>query len=163
EKFGGPHEIAATYQSMVFNPLTENNRSGLLLENGHVVIAWGSHCDSPTYQGWVMSYNASTLAQEAVFNTEPSPLEGFDGGVWMAGDGIAADASGNLFFGTGNGDYDNSTGDYGDSIVKLNGPGAGLFTVADWFSPFNQSILGEEDIDLGSGGLVLLPDLPSGS
>jgi len=79
------------------------NRPGLLLENGHVIIAWASHCDNAPYQGWAISYNASTLAQEAAFNTEPNTSSGFDGGIWMSGDGVASDAGGNLYFATGNG------------------------------------------------------------
>jgi hypothetical protein len=163
EKFGGPVVISSTTQGRTFDPLKEHNRPGLLLENGHVVIAWASHCDNGPYEGWVMSYNAGTLAQEAVFNTETDLTNGFFGGIWMSGDGVASDSSGNLFFATGNGDYRNATGDWGDSIVKLSGPSGGAFTVADWFTPFNQSSLSGADADLGSGGVMLLPDLPPGS
>ena len=169
EKFGGPIVIAATVNGtgdgssggkVSFDPLKEHTRPGLLLANGHVVIAWASHCDNGPYHGWVMSYSASTLAQEAVFNTSPN---GGLAGIWMSGDGVAVDSSGNLFFATGNGTYDGTTsGDYGDSIVKLSGPTGG-FKVADWFTPSNQSSLNGGDTDLGSGGLLLLPDLPAGS
>jgi len=167
EKFGGPVVIAATVNgtgdgssTVSFDPLRQHNRPGLLLENGHVVIAWASHCDNTPYHGWVMSYNAATLAQEAVFNTSPN---GSESGVWQSGDGVAADSSGNLFFATGNGTYDGTaSGDYGDSIVKLSGPSGG-FTVPDWFTPANQSSLSGGDTDLGSGGVLLLPDLPAGS
>jgi hypothetical protein len=162
EKFGGPRVISATFGGRTFSPLKENNRAALLLENGHVVIAWASLCDNGPYQGWIISYNASTLAREAVFNTEPNTTTGRAGGVWMSGDGVAADASGNLYFATGNGDY-NGAGDYGDSILKLSGPTSGSFSVADWFTPFNQSSLTGGDTDVGSGGLLLLPNLPSGS
>ena len=162
EKFGGPMVIFATYQSRTFDPLKQHNRPGLLLENGHVVVAWASHCDNGPYQGWVISYNAGTLAQEAVFNTQPDATNGFFGGIWMSGDGVAADASGNLFFATGNGDYRSATADWGDSIVKLSGPSGGAFAVADWFTPYNQSSLNGGDTDLGSGGVMLLPNLPSG-
>ena len=162
EKFGGPKEITATFQGRNFDPLWQHNRPGLLLENGHVVVAWASHCDNTPYQGWVMSYNAGTLAQEAVFNTEADP-NGFDGGIWMSGDGVTADSSGNLFFATGNGDYNSSVGDYGDSIMRLSGPSSGAFTIVDWFTPINQLSLSNGDTDVGSGGLLLLPDLPAGS
>ena len=161
EKFGGPVTIAASSPGVTFDPLKENNRPGLLLENGHVVIAWASLCDNGPYQGWVMSYNASTLAQEAAFNTEPNVTTGNDGGVWMSGGGIASDSSGNLFLATGNGDYDGST-DFGDTILKLSGPASGRFSVVDWFTPWNQKNLNNGDVDLGSGGIVLLPALPSG-
>jgi len=163
EKFGGPVVISATTQGRTFDPLKQHNRPGLLLENGHVVIAWASHCDNGPYQGWVMSFNAGTLAQEAAFNTETDLTNGFFGGIWMSGDGVASDISGNLYFATGNGDYRNATGDWGDSILKLSGPSGGGFSVADWFTPFNQAALSGGDTDLGSGGVMLLPDLPPGS
>ena len=167
EKFGGPVVISGTYKGVGFDPLKQGNRPGLLLENGHVIIAWASHCDNGPYQGWVMSYTsgASTgsLTQEAVFNTEPDTSRGYFGGIWMSGDGVASDGTGNLYFATGNGDFNASTGDYGDSIVKLSGPSGGSFTVADYYTPLNQSSLDGGDTDLGSGGVLLLPDLPSGT
>jgi hypothetical protein len=162
EKFGGPKIILAAG----FDPLKQLNRPGLLLENGHLVIAFGSHCDWPTYYGWVMSYSASTLAQEAVFNAAPNGTDGKNAAVWMSGGGVAADASGNLYFATGNGTYDDGTStpvDFGDSVVRLNPPSGGAFSVADWFTPWNQINLKTSDWDLGSGGLLLLPDLPPGS
>lgn len=166
EKFGGPVVISATVNGQTFDPLRNHNRPGLLLSNGHVVIAWASHCDNGPYHGWVMSYKAGvkptdTMAQEAVFNGSPN---GGLAGIWMSGDGVAADASGNLFFATGNGTYDGLVGgDFGDSIVKLGPPSNGAFTLLDWFTPWNQQSLSIADEDLGSGGLLLLPDLPQGS
>ncbi len=168
EKFGGPVTVAATVpgtgqggSTVSFDPLRNHNRPGLLLENGHVVIAWASHCDNTPYDGWVMSYNAATLAQEAVLNTAPN---GGLAGIWMSGDGAASDSSGNIFLATGNGSYDGQTyNDYGDSILRLTGPTNGALSVADWFTPWNQGSLSNGDVDVGSGGLVLLPDLPPGS
>src|SRR5579864_1666733 len=162
EKFGGPKVISATFQGRTFDPLKQGNRPGLLLENGHVIIAWASQCDNGPYQGWVISYSASTLAQDGVFNTELNTTTGNDAGIWMSGDGVAADANGNLYLATGNGDYNGST-DFGDTILKLAGPTSGTFTAADWFTPLNQSSLNGGDTDLGSGGVLLLPDLPAGS
>jgi Bacterial Ig-like domain (group 3) len=165
EKFGGPVVISATVNGHEFDPLRNHNRPGLLLTNGHVVIAWASHCDNTPYHGWVMSYKAGvqpsdTLTQEAVFNGSPN---GGLAGVWMAGDGVAADPDGNLFFATGNGTYDGlSHDDFGDSIMKLSPPANGAFTILDWFTPWNQQSLTNADEDLGSGGLLLLPDLPQG-
>jgi hypothetical protein len=166
EKFGGPITISATVNGQTFDPLRNHNRPALLLENGHVVIAWASHCDNGPYHGWLMSYSAGvqpsdTLTQEAVFNGSPN---GGLAGIWMSGDGVAADAAGNLFFATGNGTYDGlSGGDFGDSIMKLASPSSGAFPILDWFTPWNQLNLSNADEDLGSGGLLLLPDLPVGS
>ena len=167
EKFSGPVPIQATVPgtasdgngtTVSFNPHFENQRAGLLLENGHVVIGWSSHCDFSPWHGWIMSYSASTLTQEAAFNTS---ADGSANGVWMSGGGLAADANGNIFFATGNGTW-NGTTDYGDSIVKLGPPSGGSFPVLDYFTPYNQSSLAGGDTDVASGGLVLLPNLSSG-
>ena len=165
EKFSGPVQIKAQVPGtgvdasggiVAFNAKVENQRAALLLENGHVVIGWSSHCDDSPWHGWVISYNAGTLAQEAVFNTSPND---YANGVWMSGP--ASDASGNIYFATGNGSW-NGTSDYGDSIVKLGPPSSGSFAVLDYFTPYNQDSLDSGDVDLAAGGLVLLPALPSG-
>ena len=79
EKPGSPVPITASVSGtgdgtsggkINFNALTENNRTGLLLQNGHVVIAWASPCDNGPYHGWVMSYNAGTLAQESALGDQ---------------------------------------------------------------------------------------------
>lgn len=168
EKFNGPIDLQATVSgngggssggSLSFDPLINGQRPALLLSNDaggkHVVISWASHCDFGQYHGWLISYNAGTLAREAVFNVSPN---GVLGGIWMSGNGPAADASGNIFFATGNGSW-TGTDAFGDSIVKL-GPQSGTsFTNLDYFTPTNQSALDGADEDLGSGGLLLLPDL----
>ena len=178
EKLNGPVGINATVpgsgydasgNSVIFNTKWENQRPALLFENGHVVIGWASHCDDDPWHGWIMSYNAITLAQEAAFNTVPvggtipgTTTAEAGGGVWMSGGGPAADASGNIYLVTGNGSWTQAQGDYGDSIVKLGPPLNNQFPVVDYFTPYNQNSLDSGDIDLGSGGLVLLPPLSSG-
>jgi hypothetical protein len=131
-------------------------RPGLLLLNGFVYVAFGSHADTPPWHGWLLAYNATTLQQAAVFNTTPN---GSDGAIWESGCAPAADANGNIYVATSNGTFDASAGglDYGDSVLKLK-PGA--LTILDWFSPFNTDFLGDNDVDLGSGGTMLLPDQP---
>ena len=79
----------------------------------------------------------------------------------MAASGPAADSVGNIYFATGNGSW-NGTTDFGDSIVKLGPPAGGRFPVLDYFTPYNQGTLDHDDTDVASGGLVLLPPLPSG-
>jgi hypothetical protein len=168
EKFGGPKVISASVPGtgegnsggkINFDPLRENQRPALLLQNGHVVISWAAHCDVGPYQGWVISYNASTLAQEAAYATTPN---GGFGGIWMSGSGIASDSSSNLYFSTGNGSWDGNS-NFGNSIVKLGPPSSGAFAKSDYFTPFNQSSLSGGDTDVGSGGVLLLPTLSSGS
>ena len=168
EKFGGPVQIQATVSgtasdgngsTVTFNPHTEHQRAALLLENGHVVIGWAGHCDISPWHGWIMSYSASSLAQEAAFNTSAN---GSGNGVWMSGGGPAADAAGSIYFATGNGTW-NGTTDYGDSLVKLNPPSGGKFSGIDYFTPYNQATLAYDDADVAAGGVLLLPPLASGS
>jgi hypothetical protein len=164
EKFGGPVQIQATVPGtapdssggvLTFSAKWENQRAALLLTSGHVVIAWASHCDFTPWHGWLMSYNAATLAQEAVLSTAPN---GYGNGIWMSGGGPAADATGNIYIPTGNGPWD-TKGDWGDSILKLGPPASGTFPVLDYFTPYNQATLNSNDTDLASGGLTLLPPL----
>jgi hypothetical protein len=171
EKFSGPVDITASVSGIgdgsfdgivPFNPQTQLQRSALTLVNGVVYIAWASHEDVGPYHGWVIGYSASTLSQVAVYNANPN---GYEAGIWEAGDGLAADSSGDLYFSTGNGTFDGNSStapnnDFGDTVLKLSTSGG--LAVADWFTPFNQIELNEYDIDLGSGGTVLLPDQTSG-
>ena len=160
EKSPGPTVITAQVPgtsdggtTVTFDPLRQLNRPGLLLVNGTVYLGYASHCDDTPYHGWIFSYNASTLAKTAVFITTPNG-EG-KGGIWMSGSGLAADANANIYVPTGNGNYDAT--DVGDSIVKLNGS---TLSLTDYFTPFNQGDLDGNDYDLGSGGVLLLPDQP---
>jgi hypothetical protein len=155
EKFGGPQEIAATFSGIPYSPVSQNQRAGLALLNGTVYIAWGSHGDIGTYYGWIMGYNAATLAQVSVFNTTPGPGMG---GIWMAGGAAAADSSNNLYVITGNGNFDGATL-FGDSFLKLSTPGLGVLS---FFAPADQASLDSGDNDFGSGGATVLVDQPSG-
>ncbi|HEV2177444.1 MAG TPA: hypothetical protein VGW33_09620 [Terriglobia bacterium] len=169
EKFGGPVVIQATvagngvdnngHNQVAFNALAHLQRPGLLFENGVVYVGFGSHADTPSWHGWLLGYNASTLRQTVAFNTTPN---GSDGSLWAAGGAPAADSSGNIFFATGNGTFDagSSGSDYGDSVLKLQSGLSGTLKILDWFAPFNTNFLCSTDLDLGSGGVVLLPDQP---
>jgi hypothetical protein len=127
-----------------------------------VYIAWGGYQDTPNYHGWLMAYDASTLQQLAVFNTTPNggdiSGDGKGGGIWTNG-GIAADDSGAIYAGVGNGTFDAASvdppnNDYGQSFVKLQPVNLSLL---DFFTPFNVDYLNDKDLDVG-GGLLLLPD-----
>jgi uncharacterized protein (TIGR03437 family) len=169
EQLGGPVEIQATFAGNgvenTFVPAVHTERPGLLISKGVVYTSWGSHCDAGSYAGWVLSYSESTLAQVGVLNLVPN---GNDGGIWAAGSGPAADAAGNVFLLTGNGTFDTtlaSTGfpsksDFGNSFVKISTSGA--LSVADYFSMLNTVAESGGDVDLGSGGLILLPPLDNG-
>jgi hypothetical protein len=133
----------------------------LLLQNGSVHIGWASYCDNNPYHGWIMSYNAATLQQQGIWSATPN---GTRGGIWQSGAGLAADDDGNIYFSTGNGSFNGKTGgtEFSDSLVKL-GLGASGLSLVDYFTPYNQLSLSQGDVDVGSGGVLLLPNLPKGS
>ena len=175
EKFS-PREITATVDGtgngsmggkLSFDPLINNQRSALLLTGGHVIVAWASHCDFGPYHGWVMSFSASTLAPEGVFNTSPN---GINSGIWMSGSGPAADSNGNIYFAIGNGTFDvdiasaPNHNDYGDALLKLGPPNGTTFPVQSHFRSYTLTLPDNPaDIDQGSGGLLLLPTVDSHS
>src|SRR6202521_1277670 len=159
EKFGGAVQITATYtlngQTDTFKPLAETNRPALLLTNGHVYLAFGSNgCNDYGDQGWVISYNASTLAQEGAFNTEPGKALA---SIWMKGGGLSADSASNIYGEAAEGNFTPGT-NFGSSVFRLTQSGNSL-QVADWFTPWNQDFLSKGDLDLNDA-VLLLPDQP---
>ncbi|MGA8145590.1 MAG: IPT/TIG domain-containing protein [Candidatus Acidiferrales bacterium] len=149
EKFGGPVVVTAPN----FLPLFHLQRPALLLNNGIVYVAIGSHGDNNTWQGWVMAYNATTLAQQWVYHTTDPSSGNHEGAIWGSGNGPALDASGNIYVETGNGDFD-GVNNFSDSVIKISPAGAKV----DSFTPFDQQIMQDNDIDLGSSNPIILPD-----
>jgi hypothetical protein len=143
------------YGSARFSPLLNLQRSALLLENGNVYVSWASHCDYGAYSGWLMAFNAGSLQLSMAWTPDPSGLQG---GIWMSGGGASVDASGNIFLSVGNGWSDAPSGgaNYGDSAVRLTATG-GQIAVADYFMPYDYTMLMNDDLDLGSGTPLLLP------
>jgi hypothetical protein len=171
---GGPRTIQGSFPgtgagssggSVIFDPKQYEERAGLILLNGQIITAWTSHCDIDPYTGWIMAYNASTLAQASVLNVTPN---GSRGGIWMAGAGLAADTAGNVYLLDGNGTFDTtliagfpSQGNFGNAFLKIS-TSSGL-AVADYFATFNTVSQSSADTDLGSGGTLVLPDLVDGT
>ena len=169
EKFGGPTNISSAISvpgtgdgssggNVTFNTLRENQRPGLVLSGGIIYVTWASHGDNGPYHGWVLGFSASTMQLVATFNCNPN---GSDSGIWMSGGAPSVDASGNLYFLTGNGTFDAASGgsDYGDSTVKLSTSGG--LAVAGYFTPADQQNLENGDTDHGSGGAAILVDQPA--
>jgi hypothetical protein len=153
-----------------FNAQMENQRLALTLAGGTVYIGWSAHEDASPWHGWFIGYNEANVQQQAaVFNSSPNAGAG---GVWASGGGAAVDSEGNIYISTGNGNYDatlNGTDnhDFGDSALKLvpstgATPNGENLTLADWFTPDNQSMLSNDDVDLGAGQPMILPDQTSG-
>jgi hypothetical protein len=171
EVFGGPQTVQATFPgtgagssngSVVFDPKQYEERASLLLVNGQIVTTWTSHCDIDPYTGWIIAFDAGTLARTSVLNITPN---GSRGGIWMAGAGPAADAQANVYLLDGNGTFDTTLtsggfpnqGDFGNAFVKIATTGG--LSVADYFATFDTVSKSNADTDLGSGGSMVLPDL----
>ena len=131
-----------------------NDRAALLLANGMVYTSFAHNSDSFPYHGWVLAYKYSSgaFSQAASFCATPN---GGDGGIWQAGKGLTADAAGNIYFSIGNGTFDANSGgkDYGMCYMKL----SPTLQVLDYFAPFDEAGLSNEDLDLGNTGLVGIP------
>jgi hypothetical protein len=161
----GPVLIAATQGSgpgHIFNPKFQLSRAGLLLLNGRIYTAWASFTDNAPFTGWIIAYNESDLTQALVLNTNPngSPPsnllpDGSGDSIWQAGNGPAVDSNGDIYVSTGNGPFAPAQNDYGDTVLKL----TNVLGVTDYFTPFDEASAAANDIDLGSGGPLVLPDL----
>lgn len=172
EKPGSPVEIQARFPGtganssggyVIFDPKQYKERAALLLLNGVVYLSWSSHCDHPPYTGWLMGYDAATLAQVSVLNISPN---GAEAAIWGAGAGPAADSAGNIYFLAANGTFDTTlnaqgfpvNGDYGNAFLKISTTGNQLAAL-DYFTMYNTVSESQADIDLGSGGAILLPPM----
>lgn len=169
---------------LTFNPSVQKQRPSLLLSGGQVYVAFGGSVDEydpyVAWNGWIFAYDAVTLARKQVFCVAPN---GNGGGIWQAGNGLAADAAGNIYALTsnGNGMGPNGVGelfsftaasggvDYGNSMLKLSlqsarGSRAGVLDadgkrleVSDYWTPYNWKYIEVADQDLGSSGTLLIP------
>jgi hypothetical protein len=132
-----------------FDPLLQNQRPALVLASGRVYIGYASHCDKLPYHGYLLSYDARTLRQLAVFNTSPG---GEGASIWQSGQAPSVDEAGNLYIITGNGSW-NGTTQWSESFLKLDRN----LKLLDWFTPTNHVALDKADADLDSSGATLIP------
>ena len=160
-----PVEISATVQyggkTITFNPQWQLQRPGLLLMNGTIYLGFGAHCDNHagTYKGWVLAYDANALNQTGAFpsTVTTAGVKG-SGGIWQSGCGLAGDGQ-FVYCVTGNGDFTGNAYDYGNSVLKLSPPsGSTPLQLNGYFTPCSQQFLNDNDLDLGAGGPMLLPD-----
>jgi hypothetical protein len=159
---------ASANGQIAFDPSIQNQRPGLALLNGNVLISWGSFSDFGVYHGWLMAYDATALKQVAVFNPTPQnqPVDvvggpadhGGGGSFWGGGAAPAIDSDGSIFVVSADGSNNAGSGgqNFGDSVLKLKLNG-NTFQVVDWFSPANRDCIDEADLEIGSGGVALLP------
>jgi hypothetical protein len=154
-----------------FSAEKESDRMSMQLVGNIVYVAYASHADFRPYHGWVIGFDKTTLQPTKVFNTGPNT----DGvGIWESGGGLSFDTDGRyMYFAVGNGfqfgsfsQFDPAHGNYSESVLKIDTTGPNwdpshpqnTMAVADYFTPFNWPALDSQDADLGSGGVMLLPD-----
>ncbi len=169
EKFGGPVNITGSVAGTGLDSSGGNislesdcyQRMGLALNpvTNWIYIPFGS-CN----HGWILAYDKTSLAQEAVFNDTP---DGAGGGFWASGGAPAIDdATGYVYLMSGVDELvlgDPGTGDpvtngYNDSIFQLD---ATNLSISSYFTPSDNFTLAEWDADLGSGSNILVPSTPS--
>ena len=158
---------------MNFQAVQQLQRSALTLANGVLYVCFAGFTDTPIedpYHGWILGFSPKTLhlLPNYVMCTTPNgTVDQFGsiagrGAVWMGGGGMAVDNKNNLYFATGDGNFtafNNSGGtDYADTYLKLSTSGG--LSVADYFTPYTQANQQVNDLDTGSGGVILLPDQP---
>jgi hypothetical protein len=168
----GPATIAALYPGtgdnssggfVYFDPSQYKERAALLLLGGAIYTTWASHCDEVPYTGWVIAYDEQTLAQTGVLNTTANNS---GGATWMSGAGPAADGDGFIYLLAGNGGFDDiltpdgfpSRGDFGNAFLKIS-TAANSLAVSDYFATWTNAFENDWDLDLGSGGVLVLPDM----
>jgi hypothetical protein len=136
---------------ITFDPTTQLQRPGILLEQGVIYLAFGSHCDSDPYHGWVLAYDAATLGLRGTYINTP---DGNEGGIWQSGMGLSSDGHG-VYFVAGNGDIDHSGAgaQLGLSVGRLVLGSYGLL-VQDFWTPANADQMNSTDLDLTTGAVV---------
>jgi hypothetical protein len=155
---------------IVFDPKMQLNRPGLLLLDGVLYLAFGSHADQGTFYGWIMAYEAATLKQLAVYNTAP---DWGQGGVWQSGTGLAGDKEGFVYAVVGNGEKPSNHPAspepitaplYGNALLKLKlDQRSNAFAIVDWFTASDWRELNENDRDFVGGPILFEASSDSGA
>lgn len=155
-----------------FQAQYSRQRSALLLSHDRVYAGFATMCDShaEASRGWLLGWDAKSLAplEPELTDRRPTPdLGGRLGAIWMSGYGPAVDENGDIFLATGNSivnPFETSpvppspTTYLSDSVIRFSPD----LKVLDWFIPSDpvngQNVMDMHDRDLGSGGVLLLPD-----
>jgi hypothetical protein len=159
-----PVEISPTAtlsdgSTLSFDPQNQWNRTGLAMNAGSIYIGVGSHCDNNggSISGWLLRYSTG-LALQTAFHTIETPGATELASIWMSGFAPAIDAAGNVYVVTGNGDLQKpAANDWGESVLRLP---ADLSSVTSRFTPASYMNLNNQDLDFGSGGVMLVPKVP---
>lgn len=140
-------------------------RPGLLLLNGVVYAAFGSHCDRKPFEGWVVGVSTAGRVTTLWSDEAGVPQSSFpEGGIWQSGGGLLSDGPNQIVLATGNGSVPPSPtpgkvppSTLGQSVVRLIVQSDGTLKATDFFSPYDADFLNGTDSDIGSGSPVGLP------
>ncbi|MFL6061839.1 MAG: ricin-type beta-trefoil lectin domain protein [Marmoricola sp.] len=165
EAAGWPLTLAgsSTNSNEALNPTTAHQRPSLMLLDGAVFFATASHCDKGPYVGFVGRVSTGANPQLKLWSSESGSASN-GAGIWQSGGAPMSDGAGRVFVATGNGVSPTPTkgttppSTLGESVVRLAVNGDGSMTAKDFFSPANNTALDQDDLDLGSGSPVALPD-----
>lgn len=153
---------------IAFSATNQLQRPGLALSNGVLYLAFGSFDDTLPYHGWLFAYDPTTLQQLGAFVSTPDYnadyYQGGGGSFWASGASPTFDTDGSFYVAAANGSVNTDTGgsDYAETVLHMSFAN-GQFGVLDWFSPFNRDCLDRTDLEVGSGGVALLPPTEVGN
>ena len=139
-----PVLIDGTNGSQTWSAYMRKQRSSLVMTNINgrktIFFASGTIQELGTgAAGWVLAYDVATNQVTAALPT----TQGFGGGIWMGGQGLAADSQGYLYAVTGNGSFD-GVNDFAESILKIqytppSGPTPASLKIVSWFTPYSDT------------------------
>jgi hypothetical protein len=140
--FAGTTPSASGY--IAFNALLQMNRVATTLINGVIYLGFASHGDAGPYYGWLLGYNATTLANVSAFVTVPTfdglkGSAGFTsvGGLWASGGSITTDGT-YLYFTVGNGSFNPAASNFNSNYFATDGVNQVLLPLD---SDFGDSVL----------------------
>ncbi|MGH9498244.1 MAG: hypothetical protein ACRD3L_03810 [Terriglobales bacterium] len=148
----------------IFNPRYQLQRAGLLEANGSIYVTFGSNGDiNPNIsRGTIVRYDAATLKRlkGGITDREGGDISTYYlSSIWQSGYAPAADPGGDVYFSTGNSDPHHGSylakGSRPDSMLRVSGD---LKTLRSSFTTYNYFQLDQGDVDMGSGGMMVLPD-----
>ena len=113
-----------------------------------------------TETGWLVAVDTQRAKVASAFAVSAMPHRG-SGGIWGSA-GASVDNDGSIFVatGTGFGGYVDQAHDWTQSVLKFAWNNDAL-ALTGTYTPFNHCATAANDVDLGSGGIALLPTLDS--
>src|SRR5712691_3473893 len=143
----------ASYNSINFVSLAQEERGGLALVNGIVYVSYSGYLgDCGSYHGWVVGVNINNPSSVGAWATTA-----IGGGIWGHG-GVASDGT-NMFVVTGNTFNTGGNWSGGEAIIRLQAGPTWTGMPTDYWTPTNWLSLDGGDTDLGGVSATVI-DVP---